>query len=555
MLNEYKNMKKIAILIPTRDRNIKIRAIWDIWFSLLDPDVSTDCIVILDEDNEKKYDRLPGFLYKIAPNSSRRGMNDPLNYVAREIYKDYEYLGFMGDDHMPRTLHWNSILYKILRDNGRFAMAYGNDLLQGSSLCTHVIMDSRYVRHLGYMAYPELQHLYIDNFWMFVGHYLKNIHYLDHVIIEHMHYICQKSEMDDMYREVNSESIIAIDFNTHQRMLHDPALIEILDRLCKIQKARRVIITGGAGFVGRHFCARYSRMGWDTICVDNLISDSAIHPSSPSYPSHLRCDDDYYTFLQQDCIDFFHENPGLNVDLVIHLAAVVGGRATIEHRPLDVAIDLVLDAKMFHWAITAKPTKIIYFSSSAAYPIHLQQDDEQTCRLSEDMIAFENILGMPDMSYGWSKLTGEYLARLAHEQYGLDIIVYRPFSGYGEDQHISYPFPNLLRQVRERATVIDLWSDTVRDFIYIEDIIDHVLHTMDFISDGTALNIGSGKPIRFSELVQTMCTVLHHDANIRILKDKCKGVPYRVSDPSKSNDMGFFPKTTLENGIKICTNY
>ena len=66
--------------------------------------------------------------------------------------------------------------------------------------------------------------------------------------------------------------------------------------------------------------------------------------------------------------------------------------------------------------------------------------------LTEDMISFDLELGMPDMSYGWAKLTCEYLARLAYEKHGLKSVCYRPFSGYGEDQDDTYPFPSICKR-------------------------------------------------------------------------------------------------------------
>ena len=62
------------------------------------------------------------------------------------------------------------------------------------------------------------------------------------------------------------------------------------------------------------------------------------------------------------------------------------------------------------------------------------------------MIDFDDDIGMPDMSYGWAKLTCEYLARLAYERHGLKSVSYRPFSGYGEDQDDTYPFPSICKR-------------------------------------------------------------------------------------------------------------
>ncbi|MFN7926783.1 MAG: NAD-dependent epimerase/dehydratase family protein [Blastocatellia bacterium] len=108
------------------------------------------------------------------------------------------------------------------------------------------------------------------------------------------------------------------------------------------------------------------------------------------------------------------------------------------------------------------------------------------------MIDFENDqLGMPDMTYGWSKLTGEFLARHAAAKYGLDVVIYRPFSGYGEDQDFSYPFPSVVRRVGSGEAPIIVWGsgDQLRDFIYIEDAVEAVFASAHAMPTGTALNL------------------------------------------------------------------
>jgi len=94
---------------------------------------------------------------------------------------------------------------------------------------------------------------------------------------------------------------------------------------------------------------------------------------------------------------------------------------------------------MFNWAVNTKQKKIIYYSSSAAYPVKLQR---KPYKLKEFDINLNDVRN-PDFTYGWTKLTGEILAQFARKQ-GIDVYVFRPFSGYGEDQDLTYPFQVLL---------------------------------------------------------------------------------------------------------------
>ena len=315
-----------------------------------------------------------------------------------------------------------------------------------------------------------------------------------------------------------------------------------------------VLVTGGAGFVGRHVVKKLCDIGYDVTVVDNLISDSAQHPSK--WMKHL-VPEKSFDFIHNDATAFF-ETCKEQYDIVVHLAAIVGGRLTIEHAPLQVAEDLSLDAKMYNWAVKARPQKIVFFSSSAAYPTKFQTRECNRPLFEKDIDFNSDVIGKPDLSYGWAKLTGEYLAKLAYERNGLNTVCFRPFSGYGEDQHVSYPFPSILQRVAayDGKTPIDVWStgEQVRDFIYIDDCVDGMLHMIDQITDGSAVNLGTGRPINFRELIKMMAKILHgvDDVPINPLIDKPEGVFYRLSDPTRMLSYGFDPKLSLEEGIERC---
>jgi nucleoside-diphosphate-sugar epimerase len=170
---------------------------------------------------------------------------------------------------------------------------------------------------------------------------------------------------------------------------------------------KSVLITGGGGFVGRHFSNRFCKLGWDVIIIDNLIAAGSLEPKY--WPKHLQCSSSSsIVFYKMDCRTYFKECTNTKFDLLIHLAAVVGGRAIIEGQPLIVADDLSIDAAAFQWALKTNISSMIYFSSSAAYPIKKQTNIAHQI-LTESMIDVTNPnqdLGFPDLSYGWAKLTG-----------------------------------------------------------------------------------------------------------------------------------------------------
>jgi nucleoside-diphosphate-sugar epimerase len=236
---------------------------------------------------------------------------------------------------------------------------------------------------------------------------------------------------------------------------------------------------------------------------------------------------------------------------VFHFAAIVGGRAVIDGDPMMVALDLSIDAEFFYWITRQKPERVLYPSSSAAYPVNLQTES-YSIALKESDIDFSN-MGQPDMTYGWSKLTGEYLAKIASEYYGVHITCIRPFSGYGEDQDLTYPIPAIALRVAKREDPMTVWGSGKqgRDFVHIDDVLDCIFVAMEKISDGTAINIGMGKLTSFLEIIKVLTKIAGYDPVIKPLLDKPVGVYSRYCDMSfVNNTLGWKANISVENGMR-----
>lgn len=233
---QHHHQSKIAILIPTRERPHKIQTLHTEWFKLTNASIHTDCIIILDADNEAAYPRLEGFRYLVVNTNGQRGMNVPLNAAAKFLCYDYDYIGFWGDDNLPRTRDWNLRMLDVLVNQGSFSMVYGNDLLQGPNLPCQIIMDSLYVKYMGYMAYPKLTHLYTDNFWKYLGQKLNNIHYVHDVIIEHVHYAVGKALPDNMYIINNETSNSERNRLVFESIPNDAAFNKLISQMLKVSK-------------------------------------------------------------------------------------------------------------------------------------------------------------------------------------------------------------------------------------------------------------------------------------------------------------------------------
>jgi hypothetical protein len=116
-------------------------------------------------------------------------------------------VGFMGDDHRPRTVGWDTAYLAALRNLGGAGIVYGDDLLQGKKLPTQCAMTSNLIRAMGWMAPPVLRHMYVDNAWKAIGDSLGILWYMSEVIVEHMHPIAGKAEWDEGHKRVNDPDI------------------------------------------------------------------------------------------------------------------------------------------------------------------------------------------------------------------------------------------------------------------------------------------------------------------------------------------------------------
>ena len=256
----------------------------------------------------------------------------------------------------------------------------------------------------------------------------------------------------------------------------------------------------------------------------------------------------------------FKENYNLNFTKfndVFHFAAIVGGRAKIDGDPLAVALDLAIDAEFFHWVTKAKPERVLYPSSSAAYPNSLQKEETAVALKETDVNVNGDILGKPDMTYGWTKMTGEYLAHLAAKHYGISVVCIRPFSGYGEDQDLSYPVPAIAARAARKENPFEVWGSGMqgRDFVHIDDVVECTLLAMDKIHDGSAINIGSGKLTTFIDLINVFAKFAGYVPTIKPLLDKPVGVHSRYCNMDYVKErLGWEPKISLEEGMKRVYN-
>jgi hypothetical protein len=221
-------MTDLVVIVPSRGRPEAARALATAFADTCTAD--TQLVLALDAD-DTTLDQYPAGPTQFV--GETKSMVEALNGAAA-AYADALFgmtppfaLGFMGDDHRPRTRGWDTTYLDTLSAVGT-GIVYGNDLLQGRNLPTQCAMTADIVRALGYMAPPALRHMYVDNFWLELGRAADCIRYLPDVIVEHRHPVAGKAEWDEGYRRVNDVAVYSQDEATFRDFLREqmPAAAE-----------------------------------------------------------------------------------------------------------------------------------------------------------------------------------------------------------------------------------------------------------------------------------------------------------------------------------------
>lgn len=299
------------------------------------------------------------------------------------------------------------------------------------------------------------------------------------------------------------------------------------------------LVTGSAGFIGRHMVRELEERGWDVVGVD--VQGDLLRP--------------------HDAHDVFRFSEKI-FDLVVHCAYHVGGRAGIDGQNMNFAKNLQLDSAMFNWAVRTGQRRVLYFSSCAAYPA-VHQAQVWARRLYEDLICLdlpeqwdECLPAAPHDNYGWAKLMGERMAADARRN-GVPVTVVRPFSGYGEDQSMDYPFPAIVARAREGDLTVWGPPGQTRDWIHVEDVARGALAVVESETEDP-VNLCTGVGTEMGELARSIQTQYYFGltqseftnvGKVTYLEDKPYGTFYRVGDPMRLHQY-YTPQISLEEGIR-----
>ncbi len=309
---------------------------------------------------------------------------------------------------------------------------------------------------------------------------------------------------------------------------------------------RRVLVTGGASFIGSHLVELLIAAGARVRVADDLSSGERENLDGVA---------EEIEFLQVDLRDQACAAKACkDQELVFHLAAAHGGRGYIESHPVECMNNLVLDHEVFSAASRAGAQRIVYASSACAYPTQLQALETSRMRLAESDANFD-VPGraFADGEYGWAKLMGELQLRAFHKQFGVDGVACRIFTAYGERENETHAVVALIAKALARLEPFPVWGtgEQTRNFTYVHDTVTGLALAGLRLSGFDVVNVGSSHHHTINELMEVIFEELGwHPTLIDRQLDKPTGVKSRASDNTKClSQFDWEPGVSLREGV------
>lgn len=312
---------------------------------------------------------------------------------------------------------------------------------------------------------------------------------------------------------------------------------------------QKVLVTGGASFIGSHLVDALVELGATVRVVDDLSSGKL--ENVQRYLNSGRLEFIKADLKQPSVVE--QAVGGMNV--VFHLAADHGGRGYVDLHQAACATNLVLDGILFHACYDAKVDKVVYASSGCVYPNHLQDDPGKIFYLTE------NLVGPPydaDNMYGWAKLMGEMSLRSYYKDWGMMSASCRYFTVYGERGHENHAVIAMIAKAFIGQNPFEVWGngEQIRNWTHVSDIVRGTILAAERIEDGAAVNLGTMERTRVVDAVKEVLSYTGHQAEIELHPEMPTGPLNRVADNSLAKKLlSWEPRVKFIDGLHRTTDW
>lgn len=311
---------------------------------------------------------------------------------------------------------------------------------------------------------------------------------------------------------------------------------------------KRILLTGGAGFIGSHLAEALLRNHVQLSIVDNL--DEFYSFTWKKANLELIRKIGLFDFFNQDicAMDRLRETvANLRPDVIIHLAARAGVRPSIEQPQLYEKVNVAGTVNLLELCREFQISRLIFGSSSSVYGAGSPAPfSEKQSRLR------------PISPYAATKLAGELFCYTYAHLYKLPVMALRFFTVYGPRQRPDLAIHKFVARM-EAGKPLPIFGDgeTGRDYTYVDDIVAGVLGALNYDFSSTEgspfeiCNLGNSQPVKLSELVRMIESATGKKAIVERKATQQGDVPLTWADISKAgNLLSYRPKTSLEEGLK-----